>query len=272
MYPKEILKQYNIRPSKRLGQNFLISKYYLERIISAIDIKAGDSLLEIGPGSGNLTKFLAKETASVVAIEKDVKLFKLLKDIFKDNSNISLVNADFLTIDLNSYFKEYGLLRIVGNLPYYISTKIIEKVIENRYLIKDGYIMLQKEYAQRIFADSGNKQYGRLSIFAQTFLGLRRLFKVPKSCFYPKPKVDSYFISFNIKDDVAIKDSSLLSLVTSELFQKRRKKIATIIRDSKILTGLNTTSIMYNLGIDLNQRPEQLSVSKYINIIKEMER
>ncbi len=271
MYLKDILRQYNIRPNKRLGQNFLISEHYLNRIVKSIAVKGGDAILEIGSGSGNLTRDLVKDAASVIAIEKDVKLFNVLVEIFKDSSNLVLINADFLTVDLKSYFKKYGLLRIVGNLPYYISTQIIEKIIENRELIKDGYLMLQKEYVERMVAVSGSKQYGRLSIFAQTFLDLKKLFKVPKSCFYPQPKIDSHFISFNIKHDCAIADTAILSLVTSEFFQKRRKKIATIIKNSKILTRLNMVSIMHNLGIDLNQRPEQLSVCEYIDIVKKME-
>ncbi|MDP8253937.1 MAG: 16S rRNA (adenine(1518)-N(6)/adenine(1519)-N(6))-dimethyltransferase RsmA [Candidatus Kaelpia aquatica] len=271
MYLKDILKQYNVKPNKRLGQNFLISEYHLNKIIDSMAIEDGGSILEIGSGSGNLTRVLAKDATSVIAIEKDVRLFDVLTDIFKESPNVSLINADFLAIDLKSYFNKYGLLRIVGNLPYYISTQIIEKIIENRKIIKDGYLMLQREYVERMIAVSGSKKYGRLSIFAQTFLNLKRLFKVPKSCFYPQPKVDSYFISFNIKDDCIIEDAALLSLVTSEFFQKRRKKITTIIKNSKILTGLNIASVMYNLGIDLNQRPEQLSVCKYIDIVKNME-
>jgi 16S rRNA (adenine1518-N6/adenine1519-N6)-dimethyltransferase len=274
MYLKDILREYKIRPNKRLGQNFLISKHYLEKIAGSIDIeeRGSGSILEIGSGSGSLSRFLLEKSKALIAVEKDPRLYGILKDIFKDTPNICIVNADFLTLDLNSYFKEHGLLRIVGNLPYYISTKIIEKIIENRNLIKDGYIMLQREYFQRMFADSGSRQYGRLSIFAQTFLELKRLFRVPKDCFYPKPRVDSYFIYFNIKDNVEIKNSGLLSLITSELFQKRRKKIATIIKNSQILTGLNTSVVMYNLGIDTSQRPEQLPVSDYINITKELER
>ncbi|MDP8217016.1 MAG: 16S rRNA (adenine(1518)-N(6)/adenine(1519)-N(6))-dimethyltransferase RsmA [Candidatus Kaelpia imicola] len=272
MYLKDILRQYKIRPNKRLGQNFLISEYYLNKIIGSIAIKNGGSILEIGSGAGNLTRALAKDAASIIAVEKDVRLFGVLTDIFKENPIVSLINADFLAVDLKSYFKKYGFLRIVGNLPYYISTQIIEKIIENRKIIKDGYLMLQREYVERVLAVPGSKKYGRLSIFAQTFLNLKKLFKVPKSCFYPQPKVDSYFISFNIKDNCIIEDTTVLSLVTSEFFQKRRKKIATIIKNSKILTGLNTASIMYNLGIDLNRRPEQLLVCEYIDIVKNMEK
>lgn len=267
MQVKEILREFNIRPKKRLGQNFLISSYYLDKIVKTAQLKSIDVVVEIGAGVGNLTEILMLQAGKVVAVEKDENLFNVLSKLYGKNKEVKLIKNDFLNINLSNFYKAEGVkVKIFGNPPYYISTALIEKLITEKNYYQVAYLSFQKEYAERLLAKPRTKNYGRLTIFAQSFLDIKSLFKIPKNAFYPKPEVDTIFISLKPKADIQVKNYKNLDILTREFFQRRRKKIAKIVKDSILLKEKGIESALKLSGINLDLRPEELSVSDYIGI------
>ncbi|MDP8233755.1 MAG: 16S rRNA (adenine(1518)-N(6)/adenine(1519)-N(6))-dimethyltransferase RsmA [Candidatus Saelkia tenebricola] len=267
MQVKKVLREFNIRPKKRLGQNFLISQHHLEKIMKVTNLSRNDVVLEIGPGVGNLTELLLENTKKVISVEKDEVLVEVLNQIFQSNKKLKIIKGDFLNINLRKIYKtEKKLLKVIANPPYYISTQIIEKLINERKYYKTAFLSFQKEYVQRMLATPATKNYGRLTIFTQVYLNVEFLFKIPKSVFYPVPVVDSMFISIRPKKVTKVKNENGLHIVTREFFCKRRKKISTILKNSSMLPTVKINRSLSDLNIDPNSRPEELSVSDYINI------
>ena len=258
-----------IKAKKSLGQNFLIDKNIINKIVNTANIKEHDIVLEVGPGTGNLTEsILKKNPRQIFVIEKDKNLTHLLKKKFNDQ--ITIINNDILKISEDSIFDDQ--LIIFGNLPYNISTKILAKWIINDYKkkwYKSLILMFQKEVADRILAKTDSKNYGRLSIISNWKLKIENITNVSSSCFYPKPRVESTLLKFTPKDNYfKFKDSKNLELITRIFFNQKRKKIK---KPFKRIFNISL-DISKKLNIDLNLRPQNLSPDIYYKITKEYEK
>ena len=257
-----------IKAKKSLGQNFLIDKNIISKIVNTGNINNNDVILEVGPGTGNLTEsILKKNPKKIFVIEKDKNLTNFLKKKFKDK--ITVINDDILKVSENLIFNDE--LIVFGNLPYNISTQILTKWIINnskKKWYKSLILMFQKEVADRILAKTDGKNYGRLSIISNWKLKIEKITNISSSCFYPKPKVESTLLKFTPKNKYfEIKNSKSLETVTRIFFNQRRKKIKKpfnqIFKDSK--------KIISKLDIDVNLRPQNLSPETYYKITKEFE-
>ncbi len=244
---------------KSLGQNFLIDKNIINKIIKIGNVGKNTQILEIGPGYGNLTNFInLKKPKKITAIEKDKNLSLFLKKKFESNKNIKIINDDILKILNKNNFGNNVV--IFGNLPYNISTKVLASFITLKkwppwYDVL--VLMFQKEVADRIIAKSKTKEFGRLSILANWRLDIKKHFDISKNCFYPKPKVNSTLLSFKPKkiNVFPLKNPHNLEIVTRILFSNRRKMIN---KNFHKLFG-NKMSVIKELKIDLNSRPEELT-------------
>ena len=252
---------------KSLGQNFLIDKNILNQIVNCVDIE-NKSILEIGPGTGNLTKYiLNKKPKKCTVIERDNDLISVLKEQFKENINI--IHDDVLNIDESSIFKEKVI--VFGNLPYNISTEILSKWITN---LKDDFwfeslvLMFQKEVADRIIASYNNSNYGRLSILANWKLIIKKICDIKPASFSPKPKIDSSLLLFTPKKNFyKIKNPKNLERITRIFFNNRRKMIKKPF--NKIFNG--DLRILEKLKINLNLRPQNLNIETYYKLTEEYE-
>ncbi len=256
-----------IKAKKSLGQNFLIDKNILNKIVNTVNIK-NKAILEVGPGTGNLTSLiLKKKPKKFVVIEKDNDLSKNLKNIFKDQ--LIIINDDILKVDETSIFKDK--VTVFGNLPYNISTEILSKWIIN---IKNDFwfdcliLMFQKEVADRIIAKFNTSNYGRLSIISSWKLNIKKITDIKPQAFFPKPKIDSsLLVFFPKKNFVKIKDPKNLEKITRIFFNQRRKMIKKPF--NQIFNG--DQKIINKLQIDLNLRPQHLQCETYYNLAYEYE-
>ena len=255
-------------PKKSLGQNFLIDTNIINKIIDLGNINENENILEVGPGTGNLTReIIKKNPKKIFLIEKDELFCKNLKKEFKDKINI--FNEDILKSNEKIFSKKK--LIVFGNLPYNISTKILTKWIlscNSNFWFKKLILMFQKDVAERITATPNTKDYGRLSIISNWKLNITKHFNVSKECFYPKPKVESSVLSFVPKlQHVRFKDEKNLELVTKIFFSQKRKMIN---KPFKKLFN-NNNEVLNRLKINLNLRPQNLSKEIYFEITKEYE-
>ena len=259
-------------PKKSLGQNFLIDKNIIKKIIEIGNVEKDQTVLEIGSGSGNLTQHIIdKKPKKIIAIEKDKKLSFFLKKLFINNKNFNLINNDVLEIIKNKSFGKNVI--VFGNLPYNISTQILAYLI----LLKKWppwykilILMFQKEVADRILAKSNSKDFGRLSVLCNWRLDIKKHFDVSKNSFSPKPKISSTVLSFTPKKNnlFKLKNPTCLEHITRILFSNRRKMIN---KNFKKLFG-NNSSIAAELNLDLKQRPGELSNETFYKIAMLYER
>ena len=262
-----------LKPAKKsLGQNFLIDKNIINKIINIAKIEKKDTVLEIGSGYGNLTEAIIKENPKkLYAIEKDKKIFFYLEEKFGNNKNLQIINDDILNILKKKVLGKDVI--VFGNLPYNISTQILSSLIhssKSKPWYKILIFMFQKEVADRIIAKSGEKEFGRLSILANWSLDIKKHFYVSKNCFFPKPKIDSTILSFTPKkkNKYNFKNSKNLEIVTRIIFSARRKMINKNFL--KLFNGNKT--IANNINLDLNLRPEKLSNEMFYKITMEYEK
>ena len=256
-----------IRAKKSLGQNFLIDDKILSQIVNCVEIK-NKNILEIGPGTGNLTKYiLNKKPKKLTVIEKDNELVSNLKEQFKKNLNI--INNDVLNIDENLLFKDKVI--VFGNLPYNISTEILSKWIvnlKNDFWFESLVLMFQKEVADRIIAKYNNSNYGRLSILANWKLNIIKICDIKPESFSPKPKIDSSLLLFVPKEDFyRLTNPKNLEKITRIFFNNRRKMIKKPF--NQIFNG--DLGILEKLKIDLNLRPQNLNFETYYKLTEEFE-
>jgi len=255
------------KPKKSLGQNFLIDNNILNLIVNEARIKKSDHIIEIGPGTGNLTKkILHKQPKTFTVIEKDIDLSKKLKIFFKDKINV--INSDFLKMKNQDINLDKKI--IFGNLPYNVSSQILIKLIKsyNDYKYTKLILMFQKEVADRIIAKVNTKHYGRLSIISQLRLDINKIKDIPPNCFYPKPKVNSSILFFKPKKNFFdIRDLNNLEYITRTFFSFKRKMIKKPMR--QIFSNDDVVSI--KLGLKLNDRPQNLNPQNYYEICKQYE-
>ena len=257
-----------IKAKKSLGQNFLIDQNIIHKIVNIVEVK-NKNILEIGPGTGNLTKeILKKKPNKFLAIEKDDVLVKLLKEKF--HSNIKIINEDVLKVDENCLSDK--ILNVYGNLPYNISTEILIKWILNmnkkkiwfNYLI----LMFQKEVADRIVSEYNTKNYGRLTILANWRLKIKKICDISSSCFLPKPKIESTLLLFEPKIDfVKFIDPKNLEKITRTFFMHRRK----MIKKPFLELFKCNKNLALEMGLDLKMRPQNLDFDTYFNLTKKYE-
>ena len=249
-------------PRKRFGQNFLHDPFIIRRILSAIAPAPTDRLVEIGPGQGAITTGLLAATGSLDAIELDRDLIAPLTARCKHLGHLRVHNADALSIDLCSLAVGAERLRVIGNLPYNISTPLLFKFLEQADCIQDMHFMLQREVVERITAAPGSKVYGRLSVMVQAYCSATALFVIGPGAFQPAPKVDSAFLRLvpHRPLQVPIQDAAALSQLVARAFAQRRKTL----RNS--LKGLASADLMTSLGIDPGKRAEELDVATFIEL------
>ena len=257
-----------IKPKKSLGQNFLIDQNIINLIINSASIKKNDVLLEVGPGTGNLTKnILLKKPKKLIVVEKDKNLAKNLLEKF--NNKIEIINDDILKINDEKLSK--SKIVVFGNLPYNISTQILAKWIKLKnlnFIYKKLILMFQKEVADRILASTGEKQYGRLSILSSWKMNVRKIKEVSPNSFYPSPKVKSTILIFEPKKKFfQIRNPQNLEFVTKTFFGQKRKMVK---KPLKTIFN-NIDKISNKLKINTNERPQNLSPNVYFQICKEYE-
>ena len=263
---KPILRKYNIKPNKKLGQNFLIDKNIQEKIIEAIAPGKKDVVLEIGPGLAALTEELCKRSNKVTAIEKDRRLCEFLASGLEKIDNLNLIQGDILKYNFRE--ARHRQLKIVGNLPYYISSPILIHLLDNRDFIDSIFITVQKEYGERLVAKPGSKIYGSISCFAQFYSEPVTLFTIKKGSFYPQPKIDSCFLKISIrKKPLYLTDEEKLFKIIRICFGKRRKMISSSLYPS--LAFASKEEMLERLrvaGIDPTQRPETVSLEQFASL------
>lgn len=264
-------KRHSHQPRKRFGQNFLHDTSIIGQIVDDIHLQRDDNLVEIGPGMGALTEPLLAQVDSMTVIELDRDLAGSLKLRIGANSHpdFTIITANAMQFDYSTlYSQEEGKkLRVVGNLPYNISTPLLFKLLDYSDIIEDMHFMLQKEVVQRITAEVGSKIYGRLSVIMQYFCETQYLLTVPKGAFNPPPKVTSAVFRLRphqVKPVVA-NDEDMFALVVRETFNHRRKTLRAIFKKSALMPTLSDDDIA-TIGIDGNARPETLSVTDFVNL------
>ena len=249
-------------PVKRFGQNYLRDENIIGKIISEISPKSNDLIIEIGPGEGAITSKLIEKADNLIAIEIDKRNVEVLTAKFP---KLNLISGDFLKLDLSKIFNKNGKkLRIVGNIPYNITSPIIFKMIENKNIIHDSVLMVQHEVAQRITAKSGGKEYGILSVITQNFTDVKLCFKVSPNVFNPRPKVYSAVIHLFFKENLNDrKDDEVFIKIVKAAFGNRRKMLYNSLKNS-IFGHLNFN----DTGIDLSLRAEKLSIEDFRTLAK----
>lgn len=257
----------HIKPKKSLGQNFLVDKNIQRKIIDACALKPSDIVLEIGSGRGELTQYLALKAREVFALELDAQLSQALKDKFKDFANVEIIKQDILKLNLNKYFAKCKTqVKVIGNIPYYITTPIIEHLLKYKGKIGVIFLTVQKEFGQRITALAGSKIYGAFSCFMQYHTKPKIIFMIKKNSFFPSPKVDSCFLRLDIrpKAPFRLKDEGLLFKIIRAAFNQRRKTLRNSLKGVILPEKLNDFFKEYN--IDPNIRPEALTVRDFATL------
>ncbi len=267
----ETIKKYNFAFQKRFGQNFLIDGHVIEKIIKAADISKEDTLLEIGPGIGTMTQYLAEAAGKVYAVEIDKNLIPILADTLSAYDNVTVVNEDILKLDIDELIKnDKGKLKVVANLPYYITTPIIMGLLENHIPAESITVMVQKEVAERMQAKPGSKDYGALSLAVQYYAEPYIAANVPPNCFMPRPNVGSAVIRLTrfLRPPVAVKDEKLMFKLIRASFNQRRKTLQNGINNSPELsfTKEQVTEALRKLGINENIRGEALTLSEFAGL------
>jgi len=262
------LKKYGIRPKKWLGQNFLVDNDILEEIVTLYDLGEDEQVVEIGAGLGSLTTRLAPKVRKVLAVEIDKTLAGLLRDRVINDNNVEVINQNILNFDFPGIAKLHGhRLKVLGNIPYNISTPLIFKLIESRTCVSMAVLMFQKEVAQRIVAVPDTKEYGILSVFSQLNAIVSKELIVPRHHFYPQPKVDSTLVRFLFLKTplIDIKDEQIFKRVVKASFAQRRKTLKNALKNSlNIDIHLDDViKAMKACGIDPQRRGETLSLEEF---------
>lgn len=264
---KDIVKKYGFKFTKSLGQNFLIDETVLYDIIEGAEVNKEDFIIEIGPGVGTLTKELLKRAKKVYAVELDDALIPILNKELDKFDNLNIIHKDALKLDFNEIIGEEKSVKVVANLPYYVTTPIIAKLLNGNYNFKSITIMIQKEVGERIAAKPSTKEYGALSILVQYYCDIKTIRKVSPSSFFPQPKVESIVIKLDKlpQKRVYVKDEKLFFKIVREAFNMRRKTLWNAMKslklDNKILE-----KVFEHSGIDSKRRGETLNLQEFANL------
>lgn len=276
---KDIRERYGFRLTKSLGQNFLTDKNIIDNIIEASNIGENDLVIEIGPGIGVITKEAAAKAGSVIAVEIDKNLIPILQETLADETNVKIINRDILKTNLTAVieeekknFPQMESVRIIGNLPYYITTPIIMKLLEDGVPADSITVMMQKEVADRIKAAPGNKERGALSVAVQYYCQVVKVTDVPKEVFVPAPKVDSTVLRLDIRKEkpVELKDDKLFFKAVKSGFAQRRKTLLNSLASGTGLGKDKIGQILEEAGIDPGRRAETLDIDEFAKIANGM--
>ena len=271
----EILKKYDFRFKKRFGQNFLIDGNVIKKIIAAADISGDDFILEIGPGIGTLTQFLACEAGRVAAVEIDEKLIPVLEETLCGYENVRVINADILKLDIKKLIEEENggrPIKVIANLPYYITTPVITELLESEAAIASLTVMIQKEVAARIAASAGTKDYGALTLAVAYHCETEKITDVSPNCFIPRPEVTSAVIRLDMKKDkTAVGDEKLMFRLIKAAFAQRRKTLMNAMRNSGVCACSKEEweEIFKDAGIDGGIRGETLELEDFARLADE---
>lgn len=265
---KEVVKKYNFKFTKSLGQNFLIDDKVLDDIVEGADVSKEDFVIEIGPGVGTLTKELLAKAKKVCAVELDSELIPILQEELQGYDNFELIHKDALKVDFNEIIGEEESVKVVANLPYYVTTPIIARMLNEDYKFKSLTIMIQKEVAERIDAEPNCKEFGSISVLVQYYCDTKIIRTVPPSSFVPQPKVDSIVIRLDKLDKprVQVKDKELFFKIVRQSFNMRRKTLRNAIKSMKIIDGEEMEKVFENANIDPRRRGETLSLQEFANL------
>ena len=270
---KEVLARYNMSAKKKFGQNFLIDGGVLEGIVEAAGVTDKDCVLEIGPGIGTLTQYLAEAAGRVVAVEIDKTLLPVLADTLSEYDNVTVINEDVLKVDIDRIIEEYNEgrpIKVVANLPYYIITPIIMKLFESGALIESITVMVQKEVADRMAAGPGNKDYGSLSLAVGFYAEANTVIDVPPSSFIPQPNVGSAVVKLTKYPEpkVNVKDDKYLFEIIRTSFNQRRKTLSNSLSNNASL-GVSRDKVsaaLVKMGIDERARGETLTLEQFAEL------
>lgn len=270
-----IMKKYNIKANKSLGQNFLISQEVVEKIVDCSQITKEDLVIEIGPGLGTLTKYLLEKAGKVICIELDTKMLQILEDRFSLYDNFELINKDVLKVDLKEIIEKEKAegkikkVKIVANLPYYITTPIIMKLLEEELELESITVMIQKEVADRLIAVPGQKNTGAITYSVYYYASSEGILEVPNNSFIPEPEVTSKVIKLNIRKEPVVnpKNKEKMFKVIKNAFMQKRKTLLNSLTNNKIFDNKqNGIRILKSLDINENIRPEELTLEQFAKI------
>ncbi len=270
-----IMKKYKIRANKSLGQNFLINQNVVDNIVGCSNITKDDLVIEIGPGLGTLTKELLEKAGKVICIELDKKMVKILTERFSLYDNFELINNDVLQVKLNKIISEekgkhgYKSAKIVANLPYYITTPIIMKLLEDRLDLESITVMIQKEVADRLIATPGEKNTGAITYSVYYYATSEAILEVPNDSFIPEPEVTSKVIKLTLRKEppVEVKSKGVMFKIIKSAFMQRRKTLLNALTNTKVFMSKEEgMKILNELGLDENIRAEKLTLENFSEI------
>ena len=268
---KEVVNKHNFKFSKSLGQNFLIDDNVIDRILEGARLSETDKIIEVGPGIGTLTREMGKVAENVVSIEIDKTLIPILKETLADLDNVEVVNEDILKVDVQGLINEKlngGPVKLVANLPYYITTPIVMKFLEEDIPVTDIVVMVQKEVADRMNAVPSTKDYGALSVAVQYYCDTEIVAKAPRHMFIPQPKVDSTVIGLHIREERKYKadNEQLFFKTVKAAFGQRRKTLLNSLSSMGVLDKAKIKEVLAEAGIDEKRRGETLSIEEFAHL------
>ena len=271
---KFILKKYNISANKSLGQNFLINDSVVDKIVESAEITKNDLVIEIGPGLGNLTEFLLEKAGKVIAIELDQRMLEILNDRFSLYDNFEIINEDVLKVNLNELISknknsEIKNAKIVANLPYYITTPIIMKLLEEKLDIETITVMVQKEVADRLTAVPGEKLSGAITYSVYYYATSENVTIVENNSFIPEPEVDSEVIKLSIRKNPPVElldEDQFFKTVKASFMQRRKTLINALVNGGILKNKQDAKKLFDDLNMDYNTRGESLSIEKFAEI------
>lgn len=270
-----LMKKYNIKANKALGQNFLIDENVLKKVVESSEIEKDDLVIEIGPGLGTLTKYILEKAGKVICIELDKKMIKILEDRFSLYENFEVKNQDVLKVDLGKMIKQekenisIKNVKIVANLPYYITTPIIMKLLEDELDLESITVMIQKEVADRLIAIPGRKDTGAITYSVYYYSIAEGILEVDNDSFIPEPEVTSKVIKLNIrkKSPVEVKNKEVMFKIIKSAFMQRRKTLLNALTNTKVFINKEEgIKILQKLNLSENVRAENLSLQDFANI------
>lgn len=272
-----IMNKYNITANKNYGQNFLIDETAVEEIVNKSEVNKNDLVIEIGPGLGNLTKYLLEAAGKVICIELDTNVLKILNDRFSLFNNFELINDDVLKVDLKQLIannSEFQSVKVVANLPYYITTPIIMKLLEEHLNLTSITVMVQKEVALRLTETPGGKETGAITYSINYYTNPSIVLDVSKECFIPSPKVDSAVIKLDVlsKPKVKIKNEELFFKIIKASFLQKRKTLVNSLSNNGIADKDFLEKMLSELGLDVRIRAEKLTLDDFSKITEYIEK
>jgi 16S rRNA (adenine1518-N6/adenine1519-N6)-dimethyltransferase len=269
---KELLAVHGLSPRKRMGQNFLIREELAERIVEHCRLEPDDVAVEIGPGAGALTPGLARRARLLIAVEMDRGLAQLLREELAGFPRVELIEGDFLELDLTALAATHDVakLAVVGNIPYNVTTPILERLFAQRAVVKSAVLLVQKEYAERLAAAAGTPEYGALTLFARYHALLEPLMAVRSSAFWPRPDVDSMLVRFLLRErpPVEVPDEALLFRIIRGSFHMRRKQLLNTLEESVGLDKQTLDRLCRQIRIDPQRRGETLTLEEFAKLAR----